>query len=112
MHRRQMLMSFRSSRSGLMPGPTSVEARRRASRKAFERHAARALIDPTTHPLRLARIRHGFTIDEVAGAASLSSKAVARIERRESPGTRNSRARLAAALGADQQGLFGRWRPS
>jgi DNA-binding XRE family transcriptional regulator len=85
----------------------SISQRRRAAERAFEQHAERVREDPAAFsPLRVARTEAKLPARAVADAAALSVKTIHAIEGGQSPGSRNSRRRLAEALGRSVSELF------
>jgi DNA-binding XRE family transcriptional regulator len=85
----------------------SIRQRRRAAERAFEQHAEHVRRDPSAFsPLRVARTEARLPARVVADAAALSVKTVHAIETGQSPGSRNSRRRLAEALGRSVSELF------
>jgi DNA-binding XRE family transcriptional regulator len=90
-----------------MPGPTTLEARRKATRRAFEQHAEPVLANPQDYsPLKVARTQKGVTQAELAAAACVHPATLGIIEREARPGSRDSRQRIAAVLGVPVEALF------
>jgi ribosome-binding protein aMBF1 (putative translation factor) len=64
--------------------PQSQPTRERLRRIAYERHRARALADPATHPLRRARLTFngdGLTINALAARALVGASLIQKAER-------------------------------
>ena len=81
--------------------------RQRLRDEALRQFAAKALADPSTHPLRRARLEAGLTTDELSARADhLSPCTVGDIECRRSPGSRHTRLALARALRRPLRDLF------
>jgi len=81
--------------------------RQRCRDKELKRFTKVALADPTTHPLRRARLEAELTTDELAARADrLSPATISEIENRRSPGSRHTRLALARALRRPLKDLF------
>jgi DNA-binding XRE family transcriptional regulator len=88
--------------------PRGRERKRQRNRDTeLARFARVALADPTTHPLRRARLLRGWTTDDLAAAADrLSPATVGDIEKGRSPGSRHTRLALSRALRRPLKDLF------
>jgi DNA-binding XRE family transcriptional regulator len=90
-----------------MPGPTSVEARKRAAARTFEWWSETVLADPGSFSkLKVERYRKGIDQRTLAASADIHPHSLSALERGGKPKKATTRQALADALSVKPKDIF------